>query len=132
MAKPKHNYKALADQLFELFKEGRSVVEVCQVLGISRKSYYQWKREKTYFRDKAEFAEEAAEAWYLRQGRVAMFGKFPGFDTGIYCFTMKTRFKHRENDDLDRNKEQEAPPLNITFKVAPPRGEIEVTHGSED
>jgi len=126
----KLKYKELADQLFNLFKTGRSVVEVCQKLGISRKSYYKYKREKAYFRDRAEFAEEASEAWHILQGRDAMVGQLKNFDTAIYCFTMKTRFKHRENDDLDRNKEHEAPPLNITFSVAEPKGEIEVTHGS--
>ena len=49
-------------------------------------------------------------------------------DNTIYCFTMKTRFRHRETDDPKDNINEGAVPLQITFKVAPQNDEIEVTN----
>lgn len=119
-------------QLYDLFKGGRTITEVCQKLGITRKTYWQWKkdRNKKAFRDAAEFAEEAAEAWWAQRGRLGAIKK-EKLDAAIFCFTMKTRFKWRETDD-DKKQDGDVQPLAITFNVAPPVADFEVTNAKTD
>ncbi len=132
---PKYS-KDMCEQVIEYFKEGMTIVEVSQKLGVTRQSYYDWKDKHPEFKRAAEFGEEAAEAFHCHIGRHAMLGfpdpdmkeEYMHFNTAIYCFTMKTRFKHRENDDPIRDSELLAKPLQINFKVAAAVDEIEITN----
>ncbi|HCC3245761.1 TPA: hypothetical protein JD771_002478 [Legionella pneumophila subsp. pneumophila] len=122
----------ICKKLLLLFKDGSTIIEVCQALGISRKIYYQWKTEHTDFCEAADFAEEAAEAVYAKLGRMALAsnGKFK-IDTGLYSFIMKTCFGYQEKDANSTLAETEkAQPLSINFSVAPPVGEIIVTNAN--
>lgn len=124
----------LCDQLFELFKDGRSIVEVSQKLGITKKTYHKWKKEHKAWDEATEFAEEAAEAYINSLGLMALKsnGKFK-IDTGLYCFTLKTRYKYRETDEKTTpDGSVNGQPLTISFNVAPAVGEVLVTNANAE
>lgn len=133
------NYKEeYCEKIIEWFKQGQTIVEVSQNMGVTRQTYYDWKKKYPEFKQAADFGEEAAEAFYAKIGRFAMLGfpdkemkkQYKDFNTAIYCFKMKTRFKWRENENVeaDPNEISNAQPLQITFSVAAPVKEIEVTN----
>ncbi len=126
------------EKVIDWFREGQTIVEVAQNMGVSRTMYYKWKETYPEFKEAAEFGEEAAEAYFARIGRWAMLG-FPepwmkelyqDFNTAIYCFKMKTRFRWRETGDADTDPHSvsKAQPLEITFSVKNPVNEIEITN----
>ncbi|STX50470.1 Uncharacterised protein [Legionella busanensis] len=126
--RPKYS-RELCKQLLPLFKDGRSVIEVCQALGITRKTYNEWKMEHKEFNDAAEIAEEAAFAKIISLGRMALLsnGKIK-IDTALYCFILKTQFNYSEliaNSVLGSEKAQ---PLTINFSVKPAVSEVTVTN----
>lgn len=128
-------------EVVEKFKNGQTIVEVCQDLGISKQTYYNWKKKHPEFKEAAKFGEEAAEAFHAKIGRMAMLGfpnpkdkeKFKDFNTTIYCFTMKTRFKWRETEDVEGDPEEKdsVQPVNVNFTVSQPAKEIEITNSKE-
>jgi transcriptional regulator with XRE-family HTH domain len=133
MLKKKEYKPEICDKLLHLFKDGSTVIEVCQALGITRNTYYQWKTDYADFGEAAEFAEEAAEAMYAKLGRMALAsnGKFK-IDTALYSFIMKTRFGYQEKDaNSTQAGTEKAQPLSISFSVAPPVGQITVTNANE-
>ncbi|HAT1658638.1 TPA: hypothetical protein JBA38_03415 [Legionella pneumophila] len=120
----------ICDKLLPLFIEGSSVVEVCQALGISRETYNKWKIDHKEFSEAADFAEEAAEAKYLKLGRIALFsnGKIK-IDTALYSYIMKNQYGYgAENESLSLSENEIAQPLTINFSVVPSVGEIIVTN----
>ncbi|CCD04292.1 TPA: transposase [Legionella pneumophila] len=120
----------ICDKLLPLFIEGSFVVEVCQALGISRETYNRWKKDHKEFSEAADFAEEAAEAKYLKLGRIALFsnGKIK-VDTTLYSYIMKSQYGYSSaNEDPTHSESENGPPLSISFSVAPAVGEITVTN----
>ena len=125
--------KKLCDELLPLFKDGSTVIEVCQALGITRKSYYQWKVNHIEFSEAAEFAEEAAEAAIAKLGREALYKSPKSFNTGLYCFAMKTRFGYRETDpNPNTSGVEKGQPLTINFNVSPAVDEVIITNAQSD
>lgn len=120
----------ICDRLLPLFTEGSSVVEVCQALGITRRTYNKWKIDHEKFSKAADFAEEAAEAKFLKLGRIALFsnGKIK-IDTALYIYIMKSLYGYRAaNETLTFSEAENGQPLSINFSVAPAIGEITVTN----
>ncbi len=132
--KPGKYSSELCDKLLPLFKTGRSIVEVSQELGITKKTYHKWKKEHKDWDEATEFAEEAAEAYINSLGLLALKsnGKFK-LDTGLYCFTLKTRYKYRETDEkITPDGSVNGQPLTINFAVAPAVGEVIVTNANTE
>lgn len=77
----------------ELFRNGGSIVEACQIMGIGRETFYRWMKDptKTSFRSKMEANLMASEAWWLRQGRENIGNR--QFNATLYNLNMVNRFK---------------------------------------
>ncbi|HAU1490451.1 TPA: transposase [Legionella pneumophila] len=122
----------LCSKLYPLFKDGSSVIEVCQALGILRETYYKWKKDYKDFCEAANFAEEAAEAKFAKLARMALLsnGKIK-VDTALYCFIMKTRFGYQETEaNSTAGGAEIGQPLSINFSVLPAVGEITITNAN--
>ncbi|WP_131781176.1 transposase [Legionella gresilensis] len=124
----------LCTKLLPLFQEGRAIIEVCQALGITKNTYYQWKADHLDFREAADFAEEASEAALLKLGRIALFsnGKIK-LDNTLYSFILKTRFGYQETKEiLSATESEKGQPISINFNVLPPVGEVTITNANPD
>jgi len=77
-----------------LFDQGGTMVEAARLLGIDRSTFHRWEKstdkEKSNFREVVKIGKEAAEAFWLRQGRENLENK--AFNHGLWLMHMVNRF----------------------------------------
>jgi|TARA_Y100000296_G_scaffold58488_1_gene67389 hypothetical protein len=77
-----------------LFDQGGAVVEAARLIGIDRSTFHRWEKttdkEKSGFREIARVGREAAEAWWLRQGRENLENR--AFNYGGWMMNMQNRY----------------------------------------
>jgi hypothetical protein len=77
-----------------LFDGGGTIVEASRLMGINRSTFNRWAnsigKEKQQFREIVEIGKEAAEAWWIRQGRENLDTR--GFNHGLWLMNMVNRF----------------------------------------
>ena len=77
-----------------LFDGGGTIVEASRLMGINRSTFHRWAnstdKEKQKFREVVEIGKEAAEAWWIRQGRENLDTR--GFNHGLWLMNMVNRF----------------------------------------
>ena len=77
-----------------LFDGGGTIVEASRIMGINRSTFNRWANsagaEKQSFREIVEVGKEAAEAWWIRQGRENLDTR--GFNHGLWLMNMVNRF----------------------------------------
>jgi hypothetical protein len=89
--------KELAEALPELFKDGKSVCEVCGELGISRETFYRWVDVHPRFRDTYKEGLALSQQWWEKAGRAGAIGKIP-IQPAVWIYNMKNRFRHDWTD----------------------------------
>lgn len=77
----------------DLMRNGGSIIEACQIMGICKETFYRWLKDptKTAFRRKMDELMEASEAWWTRQGRENLNNR--NFNSVLYNLNMVNRFK---------------------------------------
>lgn len=50
--------RAMLKRIITMTEEGHRIVDICSVVGISRETYFEWKKKKVDFSDKLKAAEE--------------------------------------------------------------------------
>ena len=118
MTYPAKYKKSMSKDLPELFKDGKSVTEVCNILQISRQTFYDWCKTHVEFGNAAEMGKQASESWWLNVGRAAAVGKIAGFQGSAWVFTMKNRFGWRDQPEIDMSV-GDTKPVVINFVGAP-------------
>jgi transposase len=98
---PKYK-KQFAEDLPEMFSDGKSVIEVCTLLGVSRQAYYDWVKKYPRFKQAHLMGKDLSEAWWCKIGRAATVGKVAGFQGSAWVFTMKNRFGWRDQPEIER------------------------------
>ena len=94
-----HKYGAKWDdsipsKLAEMFKDGATICQVAALkLGISRETYYTWKREIPEFREAAETGEYMSQAYHEQKLLDGADGKIDGFSAPARIFYMKNGFR---------------------------------------
>jgi len=77
-----------------LFDQGGAIIEVSRLMGINRSTFNRWSnstgKEKQKFRETVEIGKEAAEAWFLRQGRENLENR--SFNYGGWMMNMQNRY----------------------------------------
>lgn len=108
MYPPKYK-KSMAKDLPKYFEKGESVAEVAVRLGISKKTFYEWLKDKPEFAQAYEMAKTISESWWIKAGRAATMGQVPGFAPTPWIFNMKNRFGWKDNPG--ETPEQNQPPV---------------------
>lgn len=94
-------YSPEMDQVvIDEFSEGKSIVEICQSLGIARDTFYRWTDpddEHSYqedFADAVEFGKTLSEAWWTAKGReyLVEYKDSGKMNASLYIINMKNRF----------------------------------------
>lgn len=109
------------DELVQHMAGGLSFESFAGTIGVCRKTLYNWEAEHEEFLHAKNTGLERGRLWWERIGRAASSGqKVAGFDhkhfnTAVYIFTMKNRFKWRDSiehtGDPDRPLVTETRPL---------------------
>jgi hypothetical protein len=82
--------------VYELYSQGGSDVEVAVLLGITRDLFYQWIRENPSFSDTIKKGKEMSEAWWKKQGRQV---RDKDLNATLWYMNMKNRFGWTDKHD---------------------------------
>jgi|TARA_R100001530_G_C4254919_1_gene138878 transposase-like protein len=89
-----------------LFDQGGSIIEVSRLIGISRSTFYAWLNGtdtlKKPFREVVSIGKEAAEAWWMRQGRENIENR--SFNNSLYQFNMLNRWNWNSNKKEEKKE----------------------------
>jgi|TARA_R100000049_G_C1908434_1_gene56411 transposase-like protein len=89
-----------------LFDQGGSIIEVSRLMGISRNTFYSWfdgtDALKKPFREIVKIGKEAAEAWWMRQGRENIENR--SFNNGLYQLNMMNRWNWNSNKKEEKKE----------------------------
>lgn len=83
--------------LIEMMSFGASVVEVCKVIGVDRKNFYEWLKKYPELKEAKDYGYDLAEAWWLEQGRINLENR--SFHYVGWYMNMKNRFKWRDKSE---------------------------------
>ena len=109
-----YKYKPeFGDIVYNIMKQGGSIVGAAAHLGVSRQVLYLWANDpnKPEFQEKWVLAQEARQAYWEEIGRLGATGALPKFNASSWIHIMKCLFKdewrdsvHTEIDINSRNK----------------------------
>ena len=90
---------AMSRRVSNLFDEGGSISEVSRMMGINRSTFRSWTDGtdmlKKPFREIVELGKEAAEAWWLQQGRENIDNR--SFNNSLWVVNMVNRWNWNSN-----------------------------------
>ena len=100
----------MARRIEGLFDGGGTIVEASRLMGIHRSTFNRWfnstGKEKQNFRETVEIGKEAAEAWWIRQGRENLDTR--GFNHGLWLMNMVNRFGWTSSHSRKEEKKEVA------------------------
>lgn len=106
----KTEYCGIACRLME---KGFSKLAVAGKLGISRDTLYEWCKSHSEFSDTIKKGEMKSALFWEQIGIDGAQGKIKGFNGGGWIFTMKSRFKWRDNPEYKED------PLDTLLSESP-------------
>jgi hypothetical protein len=97
---------AMSRRVSNLFDEGGSIAEVSRMMGISRSTFRSWTDGtdmlKKPFREIVKLGLEAAEAWWLQQGRENIDNR--SFNNSLWSLNMVNRYSWNSNKKEERKE----------------------------
>lgn len=88
----------MCDRVIELGKTGASKHEMALELGIAMSTFDVWQNENPQFSEAVSRSLELSQGWWEKNGRLATFGAFDGFNATSFIFNMKNRFRDSWKD----------------------------------
>lgn len=101
MGRPsKYDAKTMCQTVIECMRDGRSIIEVCAKVGITRDTFYRWYKEidKKEFKEAVDIGKVLSEAYWDNIGRLGILGQIDNFKHAAWIYRMKCRFRDRWND----------------------------------
>lgn len=87
-------------------RNGDSFVEIAAELGVVVDTLHEWKTKYPEFSEAYKIAKVLCEKHFMQIGRIGMRGmkneKMPNFNTAVWIFWMKARFKWSDEPDQDQ------------------------------
>lgn len=106
--RPTKFHPKYCDKVIEHMKQGLSIESFAATIGVSKQTLYTWKEVYPEFLDAIKKGEAQSLLFWERKGIDAVNGKIPGFNSAIWIFNMKNRFKWTDRSDtLSREVEKE-------------------------
>ena len=115
IGRPTKYSSQMAEVLPDLFAQGQSVVEVCEMLQISKQTFYRWVEGYPAFSDAYKRGLSRSQAWWERLGREAAAGKAK-INTATWIFNMKNRFGWRDKQELSGDPKAPVAPAVISIE----------------
>ncbi len=107
MGRPTKYKVKMCKQVIELMKIGASKVEVCAELGISKDTFFRWKKEIPEFSDSVERGELLSEAWWTKHGRENLYTK--SFNQRLFFMCMKNMHGWSEKTKIETTEKKSTP-----------------------
>ncbi len=82
-----------------MFANGETIVEVAIDLGISRRTFYDWRKQYPEFEEALDEGLAVSEAWWSKVGRAGAIG-VKNVNPALWIFNMKNRFKWADRTDV--------------------------------
>jgi hypothetical protein len=103
MARPTKYDPGMCDTVIAAGEEGKTLAEMAAELDVDRATVNEWIERHEEFSRAVKRGLDKAQAWWEKQGRIATFGGFDGFNATSYIFQMKNRFREdwRDKQDLE-------------------------------
>jgi hypothetical protein len=122
--RPSKYRKEYGSILLEMMAKGKSVVEFCANIGISRDTFYGWVDKYPAFSDTYKKAVELCESYWEDIGKRGILGlsivdkdgNASKINTGMYVFYMKNRFHW--NDRIEQEISGGLQLIKVTEKEA--------------
>jgi len=100
----KTSYKPeMCEKMLPFFAQGMDVPEVAKELGISKRSFYRYIEQHEEFAQAYEDGKAMSEAWWHKQGRLAVSDPEHKINATIWIFAMKNKFGWRDKQDLEHS-----------------------------
>ncbi len=103
LGRPTKYRPEMCDQLPEIYRYGADIGEACVQLGISRRTYYNWKEAHPEFKRATDWGEQLSLAWWTRLGAKMATGEVEG-SAAVWIFNMKNRAGWRDKVEFDRTR----------------------------
>lgn len=88
------------EMLVQHMAGGLSFESFAAVIGTHRDTLYDWEHSHPEFSDAKKRAVESGRIFWEKMGLGGMSGKIKGFNSAVWIFNMKNRFKWRDNIEL--------------------------------
>lgn len=83
--------------LIDHCKVGNSFETFGATIGVSRDNVYEWAKQFPEFSEAKSTALDMAQLFYEQEGSKGMLGKTRNFNSTVWVFNMKNRFKWHDN-----------------------------------
>lgn len=90
----------MCQEILELYENGESDAEVAYALGISKRTFYTWIKDKPEFAHAVEDGKMISECWWQKLGRAGAAGKVD-IQARVWLANMKNRFGWVESEKSD-------------------------------
>lgn len=81
-------------------KQGFSIESFAAVISVSKQTIYAWKELHPEFLDAIKKGEAESLLFWETLGMGRLTGKVPGFNSAVWIFNMKNRFKWTDRADI--------------------------------
>jgi len=101
VGRPSKYDPAMCAKVMTVGEDGGTLAEMAEVLDIHRETLNEWISAHPEFSDAVKRAQQKAQIWWERQGKLATFGGTEGFNATSFIFNMKNRFKDDWRDKVE-------------------------------
>lgn len=115
--RPSEYNPAYCETVIAAGDEGQTLAEMAATIGVNRATLKDWTERYPEFSSAVKTGLDRAQAWWERQGRVATFGGFDGFNATSYIFQMKNRFKEDWRDKVEQERTGEQTHIHEVRRV---------------
>ncbi len=99
--RPTKYKKEFCDTVLELMREGKSIVNCCAELDISRETFYSWMEKHKEFHDTVKRGMELSEHWWQEKARENLDSN--QFNSTLWYMNMKNRFKWTDKQEVEHS-----------------------------
>ena len=103
MGRPTKYRPEFCEEVIELARGGRSLVEIAVALGVGKASLYDWSEKHPEFSTALAHARDVSQAWWEEQARMGL--TLPGFNASLWAKIAFSRFP----DDYQERRVLQSP-----------------------
>lgn len=116
----KYNPK-ICEEVLNLFKQGKSIAQVCLKMDINKSTFYEWKEKHEEFSNAIKEGLHFSQGWWEEQGQQGLwYSNIEGAEKLNYTgwfMNMKNRFKNDWKDKQPEEIQEEQKPQKVVLEL---------------